>query len=74
MISLQSSMHWSQIETPGPAMSRVTCWLVRPQNEQMVGLFLPARGGAFEVFGELDGGGRELVVGGRDLGERAVGR
>src|SRR5215207_6543412 len=34
MMSLQSSMHSSQMKTDGPAMSlRTSCWLL-PQNEQ----------------------------------------
>src|SRR6476661_9397235 len=34
MMSLQSSMHSSQMKTDGPAMSFLTsCWLL-PQNEQ----------------------------------------
>ena len=34
MMSLQSSMHSSQMNTDGPAMSFLTsCWLL-PQNEQ----------------------------------------
>src|SRR2546427_3574474 len=34
MMSLQSSMHSSQMNTDGPAMSlRTSCWLL-PQNEQ----------------------------------------
>src|SRR6476660_6946395 len=33
MISLQRSMHSSQMETPGPAMSFLTCFWLFPQNE-----------------------------------------
>src|SRR6201992_4113064 len=33
MISLQRSMHSSQIYTPGPAMSFLTCFWLFPQNE-----------------------------------------
>src|SRR3954470_16961138 len=33
MISLQRSMHSSQIYTPGPAMSFLTCFCDLPQNE-----------------------------------------
>src|SRR5690606_37069306 len=33
MISLQRSMHSSQIYTPGPAMSFFTCFWLLPQNE-----------------------------------------
>ena len=34
MMSLQSSMHSSQMNTDGPAISfRTSCWLL-PQNEQ----------------------------------------
>src|SRR5215469_6143125 len=33
MISLHRSMHSSQIYTPGPAMSFLTCFWLLPQNE-----------------------------------------
>src|SRR5215469_11305795 len=33
MISLQRSMHSSQMYTPGPAMSFLTCFWLLPQNE-----------------------------------------
>src|ERR1700751_3139708 len=33
MISLQRSMHSSQMYTPGPAMSFFTCFWLFPQNE-----------------------------------------
>src|SRR5207237_6052813 len=33
MISLQRSMHSSQMYTPGPAMSFLTCFWLFPQNE-----------------------------------------
>src|SRR5437773_9855005 len=33
MISLQRSMHSSQMYTPGPAMSFLTCFCDLPQNE-----------------------------------------
>src|SRR3989442_1803482 len=33
MISLQRSMHSSQMYTPGPAMSFLTCFCDFPQNE-----------------------------------------
>src|SRR5690242_8107083 len=35
MISLQRSMHSSQIYTPGPAMSFLTCFCDFPQNEHL---------------------------------------
>src|SRR5215218_7924636 len=35
MISLQRSMHSSQMETPGPAMSFLTCFCDLPQNEHL---------------------------------------
>src|SRR5258705_11514658 len=35
MISLQRSMHSSQIYTPGPAMSFLTCFWLLPQNEHL---------------------------------------
>ncbi len=44
MISLQRSMHSSQMNTDGPAMSFLTsCWLL-PQNEQYSSFSL------FELF------------------------
>lgn len=33
MISLHRSMHSSQMYTPGPAMSFLTCFWLFPQNE-----------------------------------------
>src|SRR3954454_14055975 len=33
MISLQRSMHSSQMSTPGPAISFLTCFWLLPQNE-----------------------------------------
>src|SRR5687767_14352548 len=35
MISLQRSMHSSQMYTPGPAMSFLTCFWLLPQNEHL---------------------------------------
>src|SRR6476469_8643099 len=35
MISLQRSMHSSQMYTPGPAMSFLTCFWLFPQNEHL---------------------------------------
>ncbi len=35
MISLQRSMHSSQMYTPGPAMSFLTCFWLLPQNERL---------------------------------------
>src|SRR3954452_1924317 len=35
MISLQRSMHSSQMYTPGPAMSFLTCFCDLPQNEHL---------------------------------------
>src|SRR4030095_5323407 len=56
MMSLQSSMHSSQMKTDGPAISFLTsCWLL-PQNEQyrtfsLEEPFLSA------IRGDLEGGG-----------------
>ena len=35
MISLHRSMHSSQMYTPGPAMSFLTCFWLFPQNEHL---------------------------------------
>jgi hypothetical protein len=35
MISLHRSMHSSQMYTPGPAMSFLTCFWLLPQNEHL---------------------------------------
>src|SRR6476469_4398185 len=35
MISLQRSMHSSQMYTPGPAISFLTCFWLFPQNEHL---------------------------------------
>src|SRR4051794_37383307 len=35
MISLQRSMHSSQMYTPGPAISFLTCFWLLPQNEHL---------------------------------------
>src|SRR4051794_27480973 len=72
MISLQRSMHSSQMYTPGPAMSFLTCFCDLPQNEHFSRSPPPSpilamrRPPAFEsLFGPLRRGRRGCVDRGR---------
>src|SRR5262249_36146640 len=86
MISLQRSMHSSQMYTPGPAMSFFTCFCDLPQKEHLSrsespSLLTPCphpsqvRSVANRVILRTRGGGRQLRLGlsrGEDLVDDSV--
>src|SRR6478609_3426154 len=72
MISLHRSMHSSQMYTPGPAMSFLTCFWDLPQNEHLrssppspnLATSSPPLIGCANGLVLPDGGDRPAVVGG----------
>src|ERR1700730_2111257 len=68
MISLQRSMHSSQMYTPGPAMSFLTCFWLFPQKEHLSRS--PPSPNLATACLPLDG--RDSADGGRRGGEREL--